>query len=375
MDGRITELLSNHELIRRVLLQDYVRESIPTRSFEDFEQGLDHRETVDQTIAAALRDRLEEQEDPLPDLRGLLDDLMERIKSLVPSRSDLHAKFSIETPATTTEELYRQTRHAARLLMQLEAPVRSLTTKEWLQLSSPPLATSLLYLLYKADLCTQDKEDFYWETMFEPQIRQAGPEILRQAFVAQYDRDPPLTRRWLASLERQETPKRTFQKGFVHNLLLTQQAVELPEIFDKDRLRQLRHRIRLGTAASALMQHVGGSVDAEALRVALTTPAANEETYRLGVVEVLRRGSTRDDQFLLGQVQRVLQSEDPVLKLLQKRFGAALEDKILNGKDSLEQRGLHSKELQATCQQAQRWVDLTWELYGDLFLRDMMAES
>jgi len=269
--------------------------------------------------------------------QDLLLELHQQLRALIPSRTDLHGLLRdepVQRDATTTKDeprsscssmaqLWALTIQAARATSLLESEARAASTRAWIAVAQPRqeelaasttdsdssltiffLVSSLLYLLYKAELCANDKQEFYFSTLWLPLlVRQQQGAALERAALAQRQQQQqgngisgsggsvvesltlealPATRAWLQeAYENRDTTNdnrrnddtstedqhhhyhRLLRTSWVRDILFrsphnnntaTTASLVWPEIFYLDQafFQGLRLRIRLAVAGSAL---------------------------------------------------------------------------------------------------------------------------
>ena len=177
----------------------------------------------------------EEQDTQAParnaaDLSALIIELHEKMRQMIPNRTDLHGKLSDEKVGrielsgsdSVVSAYIPHLIASAEALIQLESEDRSITTRQWLKLAShvvqqwpstsalPPdiaspevfVVSSLSYLHLKADLCASDIADYHLSTVLAPQIALHGPEYERFLFQQRFgpfdeEGTAPITRQWI----------------------------------------------------------------------------------------------------------------------------------------------------------------------------------
>lgn len=311
---------------------------------------------------------------------NLLLELHEAVRALVPNRPDLHSILSDESVknAKTTTELLPYVVTTGDAIARLESEFQSETTQEWLQKargahdseqSTEFIVNSILYLLFKTELCQREKQDFFLTTVWAPRIRNNGTEFERQAFQDKYgkfqDKDTaPLTRKWISELviegdrnalvESSSAREAMVKQGWVSSILFRtpeKPSLSMPEIlvFDFEQLNSIRLVTRSAAAGSALALHacnaagVGASVLNEPV-----DPTSPIELRRQGVVEAMdsqHTFKTREEyeehigkavvrlakewnpllseeaeSQLKSRTTSVLRAEDPVIRLLDSRM-------------------------------------------------------
>jgi len=372
----------------------------------------------------------EEQDTPpsnTPDLSALVIELHEKMRQMIPNRTDLHGMLRDEDVKSIQlggdrDVLSAYLQHlirSAEALLQLESEDRSVTTQQWLEMASGvvvalpspstlPLditspevfvVSSLSYLHLKADLCASDIADYQLSTV-APQIALHGTEYERSVFqqrFSQFEEEhaAPITRQWIertiqecgmsreelrSSEERRVTALQT--SGWV-NLILFQTRggvtneedsgasgdsdginvdegtdeqqpqlepfIHVPEILQLDiaNLRSIRSTTRMSVIGSALALHactVAGVGDA-VLRREPSSPEINqcrddlieamsgrdvssqqafEEDITSTVIALARvlkpTLGDEEEKVLKSRTPKVMQGEDPVVKLLDNRM-------------------------------------------------------
>lgn len=255
-------------------------------------------------------------------LVDLLLTLHRQVRELIPSRADLHGWLDDEKVQHQTKsvaDVLECAIEAGNALQRLESEARSVTTRTWMQTATDELyerreakagagensnsessfvsftVTSILYLMFKSELCQLDKQDFYLSSVWAPQIHARGIELERKAFEKRHpggcfvdgaddSSDAvaarlPSTNEWIEQLvkleQRQDTSlrlllqssserKRLVFDGWIRTIIFRRQQQEdaddvpepltLPEIWelDIDRIQSIRQITRVATAGSAL---------------------------------------------------------------------------------------------------------------------------
>ena len=177
----------------------------------------------------------EEQDTQAParnaaDLSALIIELHEKMRQMIPNRTDLHGILSDEEVGrielsgsdSVVSAYIPHLIASAEALIQLESEDRSITTRQWLEVASnvvqqwpstsalPPdiaspevfVVSSLSYLHLKADLCASDIADYHLSTVLAPQIALHGPEYERFVFQQRFgpfdeEGTAPVTRQWI----------------------------------------------------------------------------------------------------------------------------------------------------------------------------------
>lgn len=164
-------------------------------------------------------------------LSALIIELHEKMRQMIPNRTDLHGILSDEEVRSIElsegdSVISASLPHliaSAEALIQLESEDRSTTTRQWLEMASNvvqqspstssvlPLdivspevfvVSSLSYLHLKADLCASDVADYHLSTVLAPQIALHGPEYERFIFQQRFgpfeeEETAPITRQWI----------------------------------------------------------------------------------------------------------------------------------------------------------------------------------
>jgi len=170
----------------------------------------------------------EEEQDTANDLSALIIELHEKMRQMIPNRTDLHGILSdedvrrIEIGDGVVSAYLPHLIQSAEALIQLESEDRSTTTRQWLEMASKVaqqwpstsalpldiassevlLVSSLSYLHAKADLCASDIADYHLSTALAPQIALHGPEYERLVFQQRFgsfedEETAPITRQWI----------------------------------------------------------------------------------------------------------------------------------------------------------------------------------
>ena len=241
-------------------------------------------------------------------VRDLMKDLHDKMRSLLPNRTDLHSHINDDdiSNTTCTLDIIRVLLRSGHLLANyLESPSRAQSTRELLScLESFSCSTddnetishtipygiesehlfviaSIAFLLQKAELCQMDVSNYKF-TQLAPYIQQIGHEYERNHFKKAYGdyatvptgelrQMLPSTNTWIKkALEMFQSTdniktksniqqKMDFIKGrcFVDGILFTKNELALPEIFNLDieDINSIRNEARCCVIASALSLH------------------------------------------------------------------------------------------------------------------------
>lgn len=383
----------NPQLIHRVLLTEPSQFSSLTVSlkahvnntpmFEDFCDALkpSSNQSVEDTIKRAYRDKVCDDVSTtrsIQSLQQLLLELHQVLRSLIPTRTDLHSMLKDDEVQKTTspEQLLPFVVEAGEALSQLESELRSESTEKWVQKAQGLgtmdektaiefLVTSMLYLMMKAEMCDRDKQDFFLAHVWAPRIHNQGRDFERQAFQARFgtfeDKSTaPLTRQWLQELVSQnncdellqsvEAREALVKKGWIQDILFRgpeRPSLCMPEIFalDIDQLRSIRVVTKSAAAGSVLALHAcsAAGISTSALEepleassalemrragiaeaMAFTTDSRYEENVANAVVRLAKEwnpllGSDAETA-LRNRTSSVLRAEDPVIHLLDSRM-------------------------------------------------------
>jgi hypothetical protein len=384
----------------------------PTPTFRDFEESLmpptadgGVAEDLNALVKGAFRDELcsrVEKDQNLRPIQDLALELHQQIRQLIPSRKDLHSLLTDEVimQAVTPQDLLVQILPAARALMQLESEARSVTTQQWIEQATTKdkqkedgndddssngkdlisfLVTSVLYLLFKTELCQADKHDFYLQHVWAPVIRQQGPALERAAFERRFGGSlddssatiAPHTVQWLQMIAAQQsvTRRRTLLQrtsvkarrdlvkvAWIEDILFRSAAagMPLPEILslDVDAVSNIREVTRLAAAGCALALHAcqsagrstqllsvkQDSVQSQVLFQLMsergTKPLLDYERQVADAVVALAKlwkAELSEDaaELLRGQTRSVLQGQDPVLQLLTQRMKEGFREVVV----------------------------------------------
>lgn len=400
------------ELVHRVLLtdpSDYAELTmaparlVETPSFADFSQTLHVRQTAtdhDQEVRAvdaatlvahalkgAYRDQMVERmigESTLEPIKNLLIELHASIRQLIPSRADLHQRLSDHEvrDAASLQVVAQQVLEAGQALEQLESEARVVSTQEWRQQARARLSqgqtslemesasffvTSILYLLFKTELCQSDKADFFVAHVWAQQIATKGVELERQAFEETFGglsvEHARTTRAWLEGLVEQvdrnqrstlqhsiKARKELVLQGWVNEIIFRNEGTfSLPEILwlDTSHLAGIRQITKTAAAGSALALFASQAAGQPALVLAqaddLSSPLGlqrialvqaileqwkEQEIYEQDVARAVVALAQHWDPtlnatkvvYLQNSTQKVLRGQDPVIGLLDGRM-------------------------------------------------------
>ena len=414
----------SHAQIHRLLLEGAVAPVRETPSFRDYDESLTLRKPysfygnnplvtvgansgliVTCIVQAAYRDSLcaaMEQHRSLDAPKSLLISLHDKIRSLIPNRVDLHDQLSDHIRERKRKGLLLRIISAAQALEQLESDARAETTNAWidlaqkqidegldssmtdfsedsraLEISDSFLITSILYLLFKAELCQQDKEDFSLD-QHSKYILEHGVELEREHFIKTFgDLTPeaaPNTLKWIQSIVDAASPatKAALKQsadarhdlvfnGWINDLLFADGQVALPEVLslDLNGLRGIRDVTRIAAAGSALALH---ACNAAGKQVSVLEQPDDDAVYRCRASMVLamseRHGKNSaeyeavvaghvislaklwnpnlDEQattILRNQCVKVLRGEDAVIQVLEGRVKVAFAEIVCSEGD------------------------------------------
>ena len=356
---------------------------------------------VQGAAVTALVERLQSSQNIEPAVHLLLE-LHEQLRRLIPNRRDLHSLLSDESvrAATGFKQLLAACVKAAQALIQLESPARVATTEQWIQsVKSQTIAStasttttnnssggddwdadtvahtvvSMFYLLYKTQLCVEDKQDFMLGHVTAPQIFRQGRALEHAHFQARFGQfghdqaTAPATRQWIQSLvvQQKSSPDTSSSSssltitshrdlvavGWIRDIMFRGPelpALNWPEILalDVENLSSLRKVTALAAAGSTVALHVRTTAGRQS-----TDETTDESTESTGYREALVQAMTeqwRPDyeetvgdaavalarhyysscgeideaacQSLRNRVGVVLRGQDPVLKLLDGRM-------------------------------------------------------
>jgi hypothetical protein len=381
------------ELVHRILLMDpsdfdSLQPKGPTVAFEEFQRTLLHGSDPASAMKRAYHDHVKEKVLATKDLKSLYQLLLElhsSIRLLVPNRPDLHSilQDDRELPDTYAEMLPWIVQ-AAQALAQLESDARSETTQAWIRVrltesqqysqgenSLSFLICSLFYLIHKAELCAQDKQDFYLSQVVAPRLYHSGEgkSIEQQALHERFGISPPITKSWIPSILPENPQEREalrtspnvrrdlIQMGWINTILFQtqQRQTVIPEIFllDVPALQSIRKTTKTAAAGCALGWHACRAAkcqteavlqdESQGVSLVLELQAmqnrthASVEAYEQSVEDAvvsLAQGWNDSDspldpaviETLRGQTRSVLRGQDPVLKLLDDRMRQVFAD-------------------------------------------------
>ena len=244
-------------------------------------------------------------------IRGLLEELSEKMRSLLPSRTDLHSLIGNEDIASccATDDVLRVLVRSGHLLARcLEAAVRKATTLELVEcvevfrlgprdskvkkaipygIESEELfaVVSVAFVLYKAELCQMDVSN-YKLSQAAPMLHAVGHEYEREHFqkthgiyleksvpttVEDLQRRLPATWTWVQQVQERFADSENLTthssyeqnmhflrgRGFVNGILFTRSRLVLPEVLslDAENVERIRSEARVCVIASALALH------------------------------------------------------------------------------------------------------------------------
>lgn len=240
-------------------------------------------------------------------VQGLLKELHDKMRALLPNRQDLHSNINdddIDHSSCTADVIRVLIRSGYLLANYLEAPSRAESTRELLTCleafngrirdSNAPLTipydieterlfvvASIAFVLQKVELCQMDVSNYKFAQL-APYIHQVGHEYERSHFkktYGDYGTKPiielqqmlPSTHAWVkntvglfesadnVTMQSNLEQKMDFIKGrgFVDGILFTKNELALPELFslDIDGINNIRNEARRCVIASALSLH------------------------------------------------------------------------------------------------------------------------
>eukprot|EP00980_Cylindrotheca_fusiformis_P007729 scaffold1638_cov120-Cylindrotheca_fusiformis.AAC.12 len=357
-----------------------------TQTFQEFQENLLHGNSnptfmLKRAFHDNTRKRIEETQDLEP-LKHLLLELHGAIRALVPNRTDLHSFLKDDIELSTEENslsMLPWISRAAQALENLESEVRAQSTTEWISIARSAstiddqlsfVIVSLFYLIDKAELCNQDKKDFYLTQFVAPRIRNTdeGPSMERKAMHNKFGERPPITEQWIKSLisssddrsdallENPQERRDLIRKGWIEDIVFQKdKEIVLPEVFylDLAALQAIRNSTRLAAAGCALgyFACVAANVDPEVLlkeeergktlvQVMSNKMHPSIEAYERSVEDCVvslaqewaATGHSLDDKAtdtLKSQTRSVLKGQSPVIKLLDGRMREVFTTTVL----------------------------------------------
>ena len=422
------DIRNNLALVHRVLLTDDFSSLtvsghpplLETPPYEAFASSLERSTqegegviNINAMVKGTFRDKVCESIASKHDWSEAIDLLCELhnfIRNLVPARQDLHALLNDGEArmAQNVTQIRRCVIAAATALQSLESPSRSETTASWIRMFSQnycsknddkasseaeedknectnedsikALVNGLLYLLFKAELCEADKQNFFLAAVWAPLLQQEGPRLERMAFEKEYGSfknaaTASATRTWIQSLVDKQSKaeisalvvsKRLrwnlIRVGWIEDILFRSadsSALCIPEILARDagRLQGLRHVTRMAAAGSslALLACQAANEPPEALygaekdessvlnrrrRVLMQVmadyfkaPVAYEQGIGNAVIEIARIWEPTlgqpEIEGLLHRTKNVLKAEDPVIQLLDGRMKECFRELVV----------------------------------------------
>lgn len=322
-------------------------------------------------------------------LRAVMDlvlTLHEKLRNLVPNRHDLHTLVDDDAVrnVTSLKSMFPLVMHASTAMQSLESEARAETTQLWqdqaqarmkmtttttdVVVGTDPtdhddyyemrnaefIINSVLYLIYKAELCNDDKQDFYLQHIWAPRIQVEGPAYLRTVLDDKFG-DYTRTKTWLKGLLPSESgppstwpthPRGLIRQAWVDTILFRKDhAMELPEIFslDSTNIQLLRLGCQRAVAACALALHANittpidrqSSVWQRREDLAQALVHQRSRTYETdvsdAVVAMAKASSStwNDDVSLRNRTVAVLRGQDPVIQVLDRRMKEAFVEAIV----------------------------------------------
>jgi len=276
---------SDPQLVHRILLTDSsefdkLQPRRPSVSFAGFSENLRSGGAPEYVMKRAHRDHVcdrVETSGSLEPIKDLLQELHATIRALVPNRTDLHSILNDDHHHFETKQaLLLAIKAAAEALSKLESEERAEHTKALLlQMNDEQSSTSFLvevvfYLIDKAQLCDQDKQDFYLSHVVAPKLHGLeGKALERKAFHKRFGDVLPLTSQWVEDLvddaqnedslrSSSQARKNMIVIGWIDRILFRQdRETVMPEIFcwDVETVQRIRATTRTATAGCAIGLH------------------------------------------------------------------------------------------------------------------------
>jgi hypothetical protein len=360
-----------------------------TQTFQEFQENLlQDNSNPAYVLKRAYHDNARRAIDATQDLEPLsrlLLDLHAAIRSLVPNRTDLHSILKDDNILPEAEDFLDMMPwiiKAAQALEKLESETRAQSTGDWISSASSattqsdPLSfiiVSLFYLIDKAELCSQDKKDFYLTQVFAPRIRNTdeGPSMERKTLHERFGDTPPITEKWIQSLTASKDEhdsllnnpqhrRDLIRRGWIDDILFQKdKEIVLPEVFafDLPRLQSIRNTTRIAAAGCALgyfacmaakvdpgvllNEEVKGKSLVQIMNNKLhTSIQAYEQSVEDCVISLAREWTTTGDSLdeqaieaLRSQTRAVLKGQSPVIKLLDNRMREIFAKVVLDESD------------------------------------------
>lgn len=324
--GLPNELLSNVVLVHKILLTDsedfnklswngtnaqtpditvdeFMSFFLPQSSDSDDGDVMDISLRIAQNMKQAFVHQVTQQMDQgnFDPIRALLQELHDKMRSLLPNRKDLHAHINddeVEASSSVTDVMHIAMRSGHLLANYLESPARNPSSHELIQsleafgnsldgavphrIQSAHLfaVASVAFLLHKTELCQLDISN-YKLAQCAPLLHHVGHEYERKHFQMTYGELSgvstealqamlPSTWKWMQDARslfdsEQLTPQSSLEqkmdfvkgRGFVDGILFTKSQLSLPEMFalDVESINRIRNEARCCVIASALVLH------------------------------------------------------------------------------------------------------------------------
>jgi len=267
-------------------------------------------------------------------VQGLLKELHDKMRTLLPNRQDLHSHINDDDIGYSSclSDIIRVLNRSGYLLANyLEAPSRAESTRELLGCldafnsrnrdgdgDNVPLTipyefetehlfavASIAFILQKVELCQMDVSNYKFAHQLAPFIHQVGHEYERSHFrkthgdygtvpIRELQQMLPSTHAWVRNTVGlfESTDNITMQsnleqkmdfikgRGFVDGILFTKQELVLPELFslDIEGINSIRNEARCCVMASALSIHAFNIIGSSILKTEVGVVGNNELT-------------------------------------------------------------------------------------------------
>jgi len=267
-------------------------------------------------------------------VQGLLKELHDKMRTLLPNRQDLHSHINDDDIGYSSclSDIIRVLNRSGYLLANyLEAPSRAESTRELLGCldafnsrnrdgdgDNVPLTipyefetehlfavASIAFILQKVELCQMDVSNYKFAHQLAPFIHQVGHEYERSHFrkthgdygtvpIRELQQMLPSTHAWVRNTVGlfESTDNITMQsnleqkmdfikgRGFVDGILFTKQELVLPELFslDIEGINSIRNEARCCVITSALSLHARNIIGSSILKTEVGVVGNNELT-------------------------------------------------------------------------------------------------
>lgn len=310
-------------------ISDFMDQWHDTNSMKSGEMQVDvHsiQEVIAQTMEKAFFTKIEEElvQGDMNGIQQLLSDLYQKMKNLVPNRSDLHSYFQqddITSCASIDNVMNVLIKAADALGNALESEHRSVSTLQWKQdamiymnnKTSIPYkfstaeafaVASSAFLLKKADLCHMDMVKFQM-IQVSPMIRSNGKQYELDHFQKRHGSFDSMTSmkqlagtwEWMERCIQDTTTPSTLATclktdGFVDDLLFPKARFAIPEVLALDlaSIKSITAAVKGAVISSALFLHAGNICGIRSSQLRCEALSSDANHYREKIVSLILNG-------------------------------------------------------------------------------------